>query len=61
MSMDRKSSFELITGIACITLAVIVFIFASGLRKWYSGLLFLGIGILTIIKAIRRIRTTSNK
>ncbi len=34
-----------VVGIACFVLALTIFIFASGLRRLYSGLLFVVIGL----------------
>ena len=38
-------------GIICIVLAVFVFVFADGLRRWYSGLFFAVLGIVALANA----------
>ena len=45
------SKMVLILGILCTVLAVIVFVFADGLRRWYSGLFFVLIGAVTLLNA----------
>ena len=40
MSKNALNRITLISGILCIILAVIMFIFADGLRRWYSGIFF---------------------
>ena len=39
--------------ILCILLAVVVFVFAEGLRRWYSGIFFVIIGIVLLVNALR--------
>jgi hypothetical protein len=53
--MTKKKMFNLalITGILCVVLSVVVFLFADGLRRWYSGLFFLLIGIVMLLNAFR--------
>lgn len=41
----------LVFGVFFIVLAVIVLLFAHGLRRWYSGIFFLLIGIVSILSA----------
>ncbi|PLX22414.1 MAG: hypothetical protein C0600_16640 [Ignavibacteria bacterium] len=43
----RNKAF-IILGILCVVLAVIVFIFADGLRRWYSGIFFAIIGTVML-------------
>jgi len=52
------SKVALITGILCIVLAVIVFVFADGLRRWYSGIFFTIIGTVMLVNAPRWRRAT---
>jgi len=40
-------------GILCIVLAVVVFVFAEGLRRWYSGIFFAILGTVTLVSAVR--------
>jgi hypothetical protein len=47
------SKLALVTGILCCVLAVIIFIFADGLRRWYSGIFFALIGVVTLLQAAR--------
>jgi hypothetical protein len=47
------SKVALISGILCIILAVIVFVFADGLRRWYSGVFFAMMGALLLTNAVR--------
>ena len=43
----------LILGIILLVLAVVVFVFASGLRRWYSGLFFVIMGLVAVTNASR--------
>jgi hypothetical protein len=43
----------LIVGILCIVLAVIIFVFTDGLRRWYSGAFFAIIGAFMFLNAWR--------
>ena len=47
------NNFQRIAGIVCFVLAVIIFIFESGLRRIYSGIFFVLIGILFLRAAVR--------
>ena len=49
MTKGTISKISLATAILFIALAVIVFIFAEGLRRWYSGIFFLLIGIAVFV------------
>lgn len=40
-------------GILCIGLAIVVFVFAEGHRRWYSGLFFAIVGIVMLVNAFR--------
>jgi len=46
--------FPLIIGIIAIIIAIIVFIYASGARRIYSGSLFILIGIIQFYRAFSR-------
>jgi len=46
----------LVFGILFIVLAVIVFVFADGLRRWYSGIFFAIIGTVFLVNALRAAR-----
>ena len=43
----------LAAGILCIGMAVVVFVFAEGLRRWYSGLFFAVLGVVMLLNAAR--------
>lgn len=47
---------ELIIGTICLALAVIIFIYAEGLRRWYSGMFFAIIAVAMFLNAWRRQR-----
>jgi len=40
-------------GILCLVLAVVVFVFAGGLRRWYSGTFFAIMGIVMLVNGFR--------
>ncbi len=58
--MTIKNKFKLYLTIAIIffILSGIIFIFADGLRRWYSGGFFLTMGVIAISKAIYEYRKT---
>ena len=43
---------NLIVGIIFSLLAIIVFVFADGLRRWYSGVFFAIIAVVMILNAM---------
>jgi hypothetical protein len=47
------SKATLVIGILFMALAVTVFVFADGLRRWYSGIFFAVIGAVTLANALR--------
>lgn len=47
------SKVALVSGLLCIVVAVIVFVFANGLRRWYSGIFFALIGTIMLVNAVR--------
>ena len=47
------SKVALVSGILFIVLAVIVFVFADGLRRWYSGIFFALIGTVMLLNTLR--------
>jgi hypothetical protein len=51
------SKVALFSGIVLIALAVIVFVFADGLRRWYSGIFFAIMGTAVLVNALRWRRT----
>jgi membrane protein implicated in regulation of membrane protease activity len=55
------SKVALVTGILCIMVAVIVFVFADGLRRWYSGIFFALIGTVMLVSAVRWRRVASQQ
>ena len=52
------SKTALIWGVLCIVASVIVFVFADGLRRWYSGIFFAFMGALMLLNAKRWQRET---
>jgi len=48
------SKVSLAFGILFIVLAVIIFVFADGLRRWYSGIFFAVMGTVALVNALRR-------
>ena len=44
----------LICGIVFVVLAVIVFVFADGLRRWYSGVFFAILGTTLLVNGLCR-------
>lgn len=48
--MDKLA---LATAILCIVLAIVVFVFVDGLRRWYSGIFFTIIGTVMLVNALR--------
>jgi hypothetical protein len=47
------SKLAVVFGIVFLVLAVIVFAFAGGLRRYYSGGFFAVIGTVTLVNALR--------
>lgn len=41
-------------GILCFALAMVVFVFADGMRRWYSGVFFLVMGAVLLANAKHR-------
>lgn len=52
--METQTKFIPSIIIAClfITLAIVILIFAEGLRRWYSGLFFFIMGSVTMLRAL---------
>jgi hypothetical protein len=48
------SKVALVFGILFIVLAVVIFVFADGLRRWYSGIFFALIGTVALVTALVR-------
>jgi hypothetical protein len=53
MGENRMSKVGLVLGVVLIVLALIIFVFAEGLRRWYSGIFFATIGTVTLVNALR--------
>jgi len=47
------SKVALIAAVFCIVMAVAVFVFAEGLRRWYSGLLFAVMALVMLVNTLR--------
>ena len=59
--MTNKNKFKvyLLVAIIFLIISVVIFILADGLRRWYSGLLFVFIGGFILYKAIYEHRNTN--
>jgi Flp pilus assembly protein TadB len=55
------SKVALVSGILCIVLAVVIFIFAEGLRRWYSGIFFALIGVVMMLGSMRHRRSADQQ
>jgi hypothetical protein len=51
---QMMKKIPLIVGMVFLALAAVVFIFAGGLRRVYSGILFTLIGVLSVVNAMRK-------
>jgi hypothetical protein len=49
MSKNTMNKAGLVFGILFIALAVIIFVFADGLRRWYSGIFFAVMGTVVLV------------
>jgi len=49
MKKNTISKMSLISSILCFALTVIIFVFADGPRRWYSGIFFAMIGLVMLI------------
>jgi hypothetical protein len=58
MREDPMSRMVLVLGVLFILLALVILVFADGLRRWYSGIFFGIIGTVTLLNALRRRRTS---
>lgn len=52
------NKLALVVGILCCVAAVVIFIFADGARRWYSGIFFAVLGGVTLAQALRWRRST---
>ena len=58
MRENPMSKLALVLGVLFILLALIILVFAGGLRRWYSGIFFAIIGSVTLLNALRWRRTS---
>ena len=58
MTGNTMSKMALVVGILCLVLAVIVLVFAHGLRRWYSGIFFAFMATVMVVNAMRWRRIT---
>jgi len=58
MKTHAMSTVVLCIAILCGVLALIVFVFADGLRRYYSGIFFAVIGTIMLVHALRWRRGT---
>ena len=54
MTKKTMRNVALVSGVLFVVLAVIVFVFADGLRRWYSGAFFALLGVVTLLNAWHR-------
>jgi hypothetical protein len=47
------AKMALVTSVLCLVLAIVVFVFADGLRRWYSGIFFAVMGAVLLLSALR--------
>ncbi len=55
------SKMALVSGIVCIVMAVIVFTFAEGLRRWYSGGFFALMATVMLVNSLRWRRAAARR
>jgi hypothetical protein len=53
MTRKAMNKVALVSGILCVVLAVVIFVFAHGLRRWYSGIFFAILGTFMLGNALR--------
>jgi uncharacterized membrane protein len=51
------NKFKLFFGVCCIVLAIVIFVYGSGLRVVYSGGFFTLIGLYAIYTAVKNIKS----
>jgi len=54
MSKDTLRRMALVLGPVCLVLAVVILVYADGMRRWYSGLFFAVMGTVALLGARRR-------
>lgn len=47
------SKVALITAVICAVMTVVVFVFADGLRRWYSGIFFAVLALVMLLNTLR--------
>jgi hypothetical protein len=52
MTEGTMSKVGLVLGVLFLVLAVIILVFADGLRRWYSGVFFAIIGTVTLLNTL---------
>ena len=57
MTASTGRKIALVAGIIFIVLSLAVFVFADGLRRYYSGIFFLMIGIVNLAIIRRKVKT----
>jgi len=53
MTRSTMSRMACVLGILLLVLAVIVLVFADGLRRWYGGIFFAIMGTASLVNAMR--------
>jgi hypothetical protein len=51
ISEDHMSKTQLAIGVICLALAAVIFVFAEGARRIYSGAFFTVIGVVMLLNA----------
>lgn len=58
MTEGAMSKVGMVTGILLLVLALVIFVFGEGLRRWYSGMFFALIGTVTLMNTLRWCRAS---
>ncbi len=61
MTDKNKSKIYFSIATIFIVLSLFVFFMADGLRRWYSGIFFLIIGVVTLLKALTQQSNSKNR
>ena len=56
---DSMKRSQLVLGLACLALAIVIFVFADGLRRFYSGGFFLLMAVVLLLASRRTATGTS--
>jgi len=53
MKKDTLRKLALVLGPICLVMAVVILVYADGMRRWYSGLFFVVMGTVALLSARR--------